>query len=217
VLTGLTPLIPLPFVDDLARDHFRRRLVTELAALRGVPLPPQVLQPLTSEPGGCFAVGCLGQVLLYPFKLIFRTLFFFLEWKRALDLTSHTYHYGYLVDCALREGYLGPIAPRNTAEVRAAIDDVCRTAPVRPVESAIAGVFRQSRSLLGSAVGLITDTVRHISGRRSPARVAEALGGVEAQERQQVAGVVAQLQERLSTIPDAHFRNLCEQLRARLG
>jgi hypothetical protein len=217
VLVGLTPLIPIPFVDDLARDYFRRRLVADLAALRGVPLQAPVVQGLTAEPGGCFAVGCLGQALLYPFKLIFRKLFFFLEWKRSLDLTSHTYHYGYLVDCALREGYLGPIAPRATAEVRDAIDAVCRTAPVRPVESAVAGVFRQSRSLLGSAVGLITDTIRHLSGGRDAARVEAALGGVEAEERKQVAGIVEQLQQRFSTIPDAHFRALYEQLRDHLG
>ena len=217
MLVGLTPLIPVPFVDDLARDYFRRRLVADLATLRGVPLPPPVVQTLTAEPGGCFATGCLAQVFLYPFKLIFRKLFFFLEWKRSLDLTSHTFHYGYLVDCALREGYLGPVAPRQAAEVRAAIDAVCRTAPVRPVESAVAAVFRQSRSLLGSAVGLITDTVRHLSGRRDPARIEAALGNVEAAERQQVAGIVEQLQARFSAIPDTHFRALYEQLRSHLG
>ncbi|MCC2670248.1 MAG: hypothetical protein K0Q72_2719 [Armatimonadetes bacterium] len=217
VLAGLTPLIPVPFVDDVVRDYFRKQLVRSLAGMRGVTLSREAVLALTAEPGGCLVSGCLAQVFLFPFKLIFRKLFFFLEWKRSLDLTSHTYHYGYLVDCALREGYLGPHSPRSVAEVRAAIDDVCRTAPVKPVESAVAGAFRQSRSLLNTTVRTFTDTLRHITGRRDAARVEAALVGVEAQERQQVAGVVELLQERLRAVPDGHFRSLCEQLRARLG
>src|SRR5436305_880777 len=31
VLAGLTPLIPVPVVDDLAKNYFRRRLVRRLA------------------------------------------------------------------------------------------------------------------------------------------------------------------------------------------
>ena len=35
VLVGLTPLIPVPVVDDLTKNYFRRRLVRRLAASSG--------------------------------------------------------------------------------------------------------------------------------------------------------------------------------------
>src|ERR671912_751047 len=93
IFVGLTPLIPVPVVDDLAQAYFRRRLVRTLAASHGRTLSAEELDALTSEPGGGCLRGCAVQVVLYPLKKIFRKIFFFLEWKRAADLTSQTYHF----------------------------------------------------------------------------------------------------------------------------
>jgi hypothetical protein len=217
VLTGLTPLIPVPFVDDLAKDFFRRRLVESLAAARRQPLAPGAVEALTAERSGCVLGGCLGQLVIYPLKKLFSKVFFFLEWKRVLDLTSQTYHFGYLVGCALDEGYLSATSPRTVAEVRLAIDAVCREAPIRPVESAVAATFRQSRSALNAAVGEFSRLFRETTGRGKRDRVEATLNAVEAQERRQVAGVAEALQNRLRAVPDAHFQRLREQLRQRLG
>lgn len=217
VLTGLTPLIPIPFVDDLARDYSRRRLVHALAAHRGIPLPAGAVEALTTERGGCLVGGCLTQALIYPLRKIFAKVFIFLEWKRALDLTSQTYHFGYLVDCALQDGYLGGSSRRSVDEVRQAIEAVCRAAPVRPVESAVAATFRQSKSALTGAVGELSRRFKGLTGRAERARVEATLASAEEQERKQVAGVAAALQERLRAVPDAHFQRLREQLRNRLG
>jgi hypothetical protein len=102
VLTGLTPLIPVPLVDDLVKSYFRKRLVRSLAASAGRVLSDEEANTLASESeGGCLR-GCVGAVLIYPLKAVFRKIFYFLEWKRAVDLTSRTYHFGYLVGHALR-------------------------------------------------------------------------------------------------------------------
>src|SRR5215207_10268319 len=102
VLTGLTPLIPVPLVDDLVKSYFRKRLVRSLAAAAGRPLTDEESDALASEgEAGCLR-GCATTVLVYPLKAVFRKVFYFLEWKRAVDLTSRTYHYGYLVGHALR-------------------------------------------------------------------------------------------------------------------
>jgi len=216
VLTGLTPLIPVPLVDDLVRAYFRRRLVRSLAASRGRPLSQDAVEALTSDPPGCLLGGCLGQALLYPLRKLFAKIFFFLEWKRALDLTSQTYHYGYLVDCALAEGYLDPASGRSVESVRQAMDEVCREAPIQPVESAVTAAFRQSRSALLTAAGRFARTFRQAGGRPDPARVEAAIGAAEEQEKQEVAGVIEALHKRLQAVPQEHFRRLREQLRARL-
>lgn len=217
VLTGLTPLIPIPFVDDFARDYFRRRLVHTLAASRGVPLPRNVVDGLIAERGGCALGGCLGQVLFWPFKKFFRLVFFFLEWKRTLDLTSQTYHFGFLVDCALQDGYLVGPGARSVEQVRGAIEAVCRAAPTRPVESAVAATFRQSRSVLSAAVGELVRRFQGISGRADRSRVEATLGTAEEQEWHRVSGVAEALQDRLKAVPDAHFQRLRAQLRQHLG
>jgi len=217
VLAGLTPLIPIPFVDDLAKDYFRKHLVNVLAESRRVSLPRGAVDALTAERQGCLVGGCLGQILIYPLKKLFTKLFFFLEWKRVLDLTSQTYHFGYLVDCALAEGYLAGPRARSIDEVRLAIEAVCREAPIRPVESAVAATFRQSRAVLSGAVEEFASRFRETAGRGKRARVEATLDAVEAQERRQVAGVAEALQDRLKAVPDAHFQSLRQQLRRRLG
>jgi hypothetical protein len=217
LLVGLTPMIPIPFVDDVAREYFRKRLVSALAAGRSVTLAPEAVAALASEPSGCLVTGCLSQLFLFPLRLIFRTLFFFLEWKRVLDLTSQTYHFGYLVDCALEEGYLRQGSRHRPETVRQAITEVCREAPIRPVEAAIAGSLRQSRGALKGAIALLIERLREVAGGRSRRAVEEKLDTVDEEERRQVAGVVENLQNRMQGVPDAHFQRLREALRARLS
>src|SRR3954464_3929445 len=77
VLTGLTPLIPVPLVDDLVKNYFRKRLVRSLAASAGRALSDEELDALASERGGGCLRGCVGTVVVYPLKAIFRKIFYF--------------------------------------------------------------------------------------------------------------------------------------------
>src|ERR1043165_9391338 len=111
VLVGLTPLIPVPLLDDLVKNYFRRRMVRSLAASAGRTLDEKELDALASErERGCLT-GCLYTVLVYPLKAVFRKVFYFLEIKRAVDLASRTYHFGYVVSYSLRprEGGASPL------------------------------------------------------------------------------------------------------------
>ncbi|HEX8000478.1 MAG TPA: hypothetical protein VF528_18995 [Pyrinomonadaceae bacterium] len=218
VLIGLTPLIPVPFVDDMVKGYFQRRLVRSLALAHGREVNEADVATLTEERGGGCLSGCLGQVFIFPLKMIFRKVFFFLEWKRAVDLTSHSYHQGYLLDYSLREGWLGrtPHA-RNAADVRTAIDEVCRAAPIKPVESAIKISFRQSKSMLKAGARVLEQALRRVAGRRPDEReLSAAVTAVEAEEEREIGGVVSRLQKSIEAIPDEHFKTLRTQLAARL-
>src|SRR5919205_580792 len=71
VLTGLTPLIPVPLLDDLVKGYFRKRLVRSLAAGAGRALTDEELDALAAErEGGCLR-GCVVAVLVYPLKAVF--------------------------------------------------------------------------------------------------------------------------------------------------
>jgi hypothetical protein len=219
VLVGLTPLIPIPLLDDLVKGYFQRRMVRSLAAAHRRELKAEDVSTLTEERGGGCLRGCLGQAFIFPLKIIFRKIFFFLEWKRAVDLTSHTYHQAYLLDYALREGWLAGVSPdfRSAAEIRTAIDDVCRDAPIKPVESAIKLSFRQSKSMLLAGARVLERGLKRVTGRPDERQLSEAVTSVEADEEKEIEGVVNKLQNSIEAIPDEHFRTLRTQLAARLN
>jgi hypothetical protein len=220
VFVGLTPLIPVPVLDDLAQGYFRRRLVRMLAASHGRALSAEEVEALVAEPGGGCLRGCVVQAVIYPLKKIFRKVFYFLEWKRAADLTSQTYHFGYLLNYALQPRADGSslVSLRGAAEVRAAIDAVCLEAPIKPVESAVGGTFRQSKRVLRSAASLLGQALRRVTGSR-PGReeVARAIESVEPEEEREIETVVTRMQKSLAGVPEEHFRNLRARLDARLG
>src|ERR1044072_3901696 len=81
VLVGLTPLIPVPLLDDEVKNYFRRRMVRALAASAGRALDEKELDALPSEAERGCLTGCLFTVIVYPLKAIFRKVFYFLEIK----------------------------------------------------------------------------------------------------------------------------------------
>lgn len=217
VLTGLTPLIPVPLVDDLVKNYFRKRLVRSLAAAAGRALTDEELDALASErESGCLS-GCVMTVLVYPLKAIFRKIFYFLEWKRAIDLTSRTYHFGYLVGHALRrrEGAPSLLDAHGARAVNEAIEVVCRDAPIKPLESAVGGTFRKSRGVLRAAAALLSKSLRRQPPQ--PERVAEAIESIEPDEVRELRPVVTRLQSSIASVPEEHFRSLREKLEASLS
>ena len=217
VLTGLTPLIPVPLVDDLVKSYFRKRLVRSLSASAGRPLTDEEVNALASEPeGGCLR-GCVVTVLIYPLKAIFRKVFYFLEWKRAVDLTSRTYHFGYLVGHALRrrEGAPSLLDAHGARAVSDAIEAVCREAPIKPLESAVGGTFRKSKGVLSAAASLLSRSLRREP--RRPERVAAVIESIEPEEKRELEPVVTRLQRSLAFVPEEHFRALRDNLEARLA
>src|SRR5215211_8817928 len=217
VLTGLTPLIPVPLVDDLVKSYFRKRLVRSLAASAGRTLTGEELDALASERGGGCLGGCATTVLVYPLKAVFRKIFYFLEWKRAVDLTSRTYHYGYLVGHALRrrEGAPSLLDAHGARAVNEAVEAVCREASIKPLESAVGGTFRKSKGVLRAAAALLSGSLRRQPPQ--PERVAEAIESVEPEEVRELRPVVTRLQGSIASVPEDHFRTLRDSLEARLN
>ncbi|HEV7894124.1 MAG TPA: hypothetical protein VGP08_26150 [Pyrinomonadaceae bacterium] len=219
VLVGLTPLIPVPLLDDLVKNYFRRRMVRSLAASAGRTLDEKELDALASErERGCLT-GCLFTVLVYPVKAIFRKVFYFLEIKRAVDLASRTYHFGYVISYALRprEGGTSPLDLYGAKAVNEAAQEACRDAPIKPVEAAIGGTFRKSRNVLRGAAALLAGSLRRVSGRAQAERVAEAIEAVEPEEERELEPVVTRIQRSMASVPEEHFRDLRARFDSRLN
>lgn len=216
VLVGLSPLVPVPFVDDWLVNYFRRRLVRSLASSHGQQFSDESVSLLADEKGskGCL-LGCLSMVILYPIKKIFRKVFYFLEWKRAVDLTSHTYHFGYLLNFALRDGFLKSDT-NNLEAVRAVLDDVCNDTSIKPIESVVAGTFRQTKSLIFSGVEILEKAFRNLKGKPTQDDVGVAVESVEEEEKEKLEGITNKLGSGIASVPEEHFKEMKEKFTARM-
>ena len=117
LLCGLTPLIPIPFLDEWVERNFRRHLYKAVAAKRGITLDEPALDVLT-EDRASMLVGCLVIAVKWPVKKLFRTIFYFLTIKDVIDYVTRAAHYGAMLDAAIVHGAL----PTRSREVRADMD-----------------------------------------------------------------------------------------------
>ena len=83
-LVGLTPFIPLPFLDDLVRTRLLRRSFRLVAASEGLTLQKAGLRWLAADRPGC-VFSCLTPALVWPITKLFKTVFYFLTIKECMD------------------------------------------------------------------------------------------------------------------------------------
>lgn len=172
VLVGLTPLIPLPIVDDLVKSFFYRSLIRSLASAHQISLGEPEVNALVEEPRGGCVIGCLSWVIKtlffdYLVKGVIRKVLFFLEWQRAINLVTHTYYAGHLLEHAFQEKWYIPGDVSGAARLREAIEGSCAGANMRLVKSIVQGSFAQSRHIILKAAQQISDSLKDIAFRRS--------------------------------------------------
>lgn len=216
VLVGLTPLIPLPFVDDIARAYFQRRLVRSLSTVHNLKLSSEETHILADRKGsGC--LGCLTMVFIYPFKFVFRKIFFFLEFKRAIDSVSHTFYHGYLLDFAFEKKWCAPQGVKSPAELRAAIDQLLTEVNTSLVEKAVREVLKQSMSALRNSAAHLQNSLKGLTRKSSEDEVAKKMEIAESEEAQEIEGIVGKIQGAINHLPEEHFQRLRERFTAMLG
>jgi hypothetical protein len=203
ILVGLTPLIPIPFVDDVAQKAFSRSLTERLAARHERILSSEQIKTLIEQPSGNFFGGVAGKIALYPAKKLFRKVFYVLEWKRAVDLISATYYRGFLLDVALEEN---GIEQYGAAKVRAALERVLARTNTSPLHHAASGLVGGSKGAfrhVGQLLGRALPNDKNVSAQE----VAGATAKVESQDKE-FGGLVARLKGQISSLPTEHFQQI---------
>jgi hypothetical protein len=166
-LVGLTPLIPVPILDDVVKSFFYRTLVQSLASAHDLSLSADEINALAEERGrGCLN-GCLFGLIEYLVKRLVRKVIFVLEWRRAIDLATHTYYVGHLLDYAFQKGWYTPGDVSRAARLRAAIERARGGANINLVKRVVQSSFDQSRKAVFATVQQVTDSVKDITLRRS--------------------------------------------------
>ncbi|HEX7183918.1 MAG TPA: hypothetical protein VF756_18960 [Thermoanaerobaculia bacterium] len=165
VLGGLCPLIPVPFLDEWARDRVHRRMVLELGESRDLGLTENEARILAGigerRPWpGVFKGGAL--LVRKSARKIVRKLskaaFYVLLLREGVEQAVETFLQGYLILYAARRAQ--GLRPAGRTEdrvraVRAAIMATVEEADVRPVRQAITRAFQGSFDLLARAATLL--------------------------------------------------------------
>lgn len=122
LLSGLAQFIPLPFADDLADQQVRKRMLSVLLRRRGRSFDVEEIRPLyTGLSGGLVrkAGSVTKSLLLKPVKKLFRTVFFFLTFRRALLEATGALLLGHTLDRLLAGGWLAADLPRDRRKAQA--------------------------------------------------------------------------------------------------
>lgn len=165
LLCGLSPLIPLPLVDDWAAARWTARALRELT---GGQLDEDALR-LLADDHFTWAAGC-RTVAIWPFKKLFRTFLVVLTVKDMLDAAARCALRAELVARALAAGDL----PGRVAHVRAAMDEALDSHHTSPV---VRWALRHPRPALEGATGLPGWLVVQSGGGLVLPRFVEALRG----------------------------------------
>jgi hypothetical protein len=212
VLAGLTPLVPVPILDDRLRAYFERRLAREIAALHGLTLGEDALRVVGEGPGQDFWAEMRRGALLLPVRLVLRKVFLILNVKRASDAASTTYHRGYLLDVALAAREHPP--HRRAEDLRAAIDATLVDTPHSPLGTAVRLSFEGSKALLRQALSAFVSVLKRLGGSPDEVDLAEAVG--QSEDRDVFAALIGRVREAVESVPASHFQALEERLLARL-
>jgi hypothetical protein len=186
-MSGLCPLVPLPFLDDWALDSVRRRMVRDVLRRQG--LEPSrdeldVLSGTRERRGGCLWTLFRGLVLRLP-RRTFRRLLVFLAVKDCADRASETFHEGYLLSVAVARGELADGSGESARRVRRALRSTCAEIDPRPLNQALLRVFRARGALLrepASALGRALRKARRAVRRGPTAREELTDAALAAQE-----------------------------------
>ncbi|MEM7351044.1 MAG: hypothetical protein AAF657_09580 [Acidobacteriota bacterium] len=235
LLSGLCPLIPIPFLDDWARDLLRQRLTTLLATHSSYHLSSDQLKLLAcgnlpENAQGCGA-GCVRHLIIQPvlflaqliFRKLVRKILFFLTIKDTVETFSETFHEAYLLRHAFTLGLLprtlppppgnprpAALDPRSLA-VRRAVEAVYRSADTRPVTSLTRSLFRSSWRGIAATARQMTVVLRR-ARRDGAQQVTERLRR-EGEER--LGGLITELTEDLEQ-QGGYLEQLTQRLEERL-
>lgn len=213
---GLTPLIPVPLVDDWVKSLLLRRMLKGVAGEEQVSLDDATLDALLEEPPGCFAGGMLKGCLLFPFRRMLRKILIFLEWKRSIDLIARTWVFGTLFQTALRQGWRPEPGHPTPDRLREAAEEAMAEVGTSPVEHAVEAVVRGAKTTMQGAADLVRQAVENLDARPNPDEVERAMRQLEAGEARRLEPVRERLQDSLAAVPEDYMRRLLEAFNRRL-
>jgi hypothetical protein len=220
ILVGAALFVPIPLLDERFAIYLWKRMISELAKSHNRTLTKDQVITLSYQSRFALSEGCLlllGQLI----KAIFRTVFFFLEWRKAINLATDAYYSGYLLnELFAYEGF----DPAKSAQYAIAMQKAKQGVNTKLVQGVFRSHFRSSKGVLLS-VGkwLSSITVGYAKNTWARRRKKKTNGATEEQmenffemhrSRFQtlLQDLIASVQTGIGALPKEHFDVLREKM-----
>lgn len=128
-LAGLSVLVPVPLMDWVLEEHFRRRMPAAIARHSGQTLQLATIRVLNSSQRGCVATGVI-LLVQFPIQLLKRLsqkILYVLAIKEASDKLSYYWQRAFLLDYMLLVGHLTSV--ESTKQARDSMEQVIQATP----------------------------------------------------------------------------------------
>jgi hypothetical protein len=232
LLIGASPLIPVPFLDDVLTGYLWRRMVAELARIEGRQLTKTEIGQLSNMGGRSFSGGCIAAVV-YLFAQLLRELRFWREWQRGIDLATQAYYSGFLLREVFKSESFDPAhalrygkaiqrarAGLNTRLIKNVMADTFKSSKGMLLAMA-AWLYRQSRDYLKLTFSSLWARVKARWSRSGDQPAPEAVmdettrrkfdwsfENIGPDIKRSIEGAVASLQAGLGKLSEDHFNNM---------
>lgn len=177
---GLTPLLPIPFVDAVIARRLHRAMFSRVAKEHGRSLSKDEQLALTEAPKRSVferVRGAAGSLVVYPVRWIFRHVVIALAAKDVTDLAAKTYVYGLAFDLAMSEGWLDAHGAARVGEAIAAAGEAVGTSPVdHALKAGLEAAKREGPKLL-KRFGVAIAQGDHDDAAHAARPAAEAFAG----------------------------------------
>jgi hypothetical protein len=220
LLIGAALFVPIPLLDERIAIYLWKRMVSELAKVHKRNLTREQILALSYSSRFSLSEGCLallGQLL----KAIFRTVFFFLEWRKAINLATDAYYSGYLLNELFSyEGF----DPARSAQYAVAMQRAKQGVNTKLVQGVFRSHFRSSKGVFLSlgkwlssiTVGYARDSWARRRRKQSDGATDEQMENFFEMHRSRfqelLKDLMASVQTGIGALPKEHF----EELRKRL-
>jgi len=215
-VAALTTLIPIPFLDDAAKRSIERRMVRQLADVHGLTLVEEEVAALADEDPTPLLSGIARKLAFMPVRWVLKKAMVVFTIKAVVDTASDVYHRGFLIDYALEQEHCAPAGGYPAAEVRRAIDAVCKDVGTGPVERALAKAYGPSKEALFGAYNRMRSGLATLRGEATEPDVTDVVERSEESEDRAISEVVEEAWRRLRELPDDTFEDLRQRLDAKL-
>jgi hypothetical protein len=224
ILIGAALFVPIPFLDEKLATFLWKHMVADLAKSHNRTLTKDQVIVFSYQSRFTLSEGCLflvGQLL----KAIFQTVFFFLEWRRAIQVATDAYYSGYLLnELFAYEGF----DPAKASQYAVAMQKAKQGVNTKLVQGVFRSHFRSGKGVLTSvAKWLSSITVGYAKDSWARRKKKNTEGATEEQmenffemhkSRFQtlLKDLIASMQAGIGNLPKEHFDELRERLFAEL-
>ena len=220
ILIGAALFVPIPLLDERIAIYLWKRMISELAKSHNRTLTKEQVIALSYQSRFALSEGCLlllGQLI----KAIFRTVFFFLEWRKAINLATDAYYSGYLLnELFAYEGF----DPAKSAQYAIAMQKAKQGVNTKLVQGVFRSHFRSSKGVLLS-LGKWLSSITVGYAKESWARRKKKNTDVATEEQMEnffemhrsrfqtlLQDLIASMQTGIGALPKEHFEELRERL-----